>query len=206
MGTRPDVLAHFMWSLPWFPPALYRSLSLRTPLACHLRYSPESLSPHSSVSVSQPVAMALLTLFRLTTIRLLSASSPGIVLVPCIHGRFYEQQRPGVAELSFLLQQSSRYSRRHYQHPPPVLYHTVGRSSSQSAAPGVGFAIVAASGRLRHPILFRGLWSVKRSGSASRGFSHHRRLHHFPALCSNSPPASREVWLLLYCPVSSSIR
>jgi hypothetical protein len=31
-----------MWSLPWFPPALYRSPILRTPSACHPRHSPDS--------------------------------------------------------------------------------------------------------------------------------------------------------------------
>jgi hypothetical protein len=46
---------------------------------------------------------------RLTTIRSLSASSPGFVLFPCVHGRFYEQQRPRAAELSFSLESSSRF-------------------------------------------------------------------------------------------------
>jgi hypothetical protein len=42
-------------------------------------------------------------LSRPTTVRPLSASSPGIVLVPCIYGRFCEQQCPGAAESCFPL-------------------------------------------------------------------------------------------------------
>jgi hypothetical protein len=133
-----------MWSLPWFPPALYRSPFLRTSLACHPRYSPKPPSLHSSVSVSQPIAMALHTLFRLTTIRSLSASSPGIVLVPCVHGRFYEWQRRGAAELSFLFQQSSRYSRRHYRHQPPALYRH-GRPQQLVRVRLQGFLLLACS-------------------------------------------------------------
>jgi hypothetical protein len=55
------LFAHFTWSLSWFPPVLYRSPSLRALPACHPRYSSESSSPYSSVSVSLPIAVALHT-------------------------------------------------------------------------------------------------------------------------------------------------
>jgi hypothetical protein len=40
------------------------------------------------------------------------------------------------------------------------------------------FHLQAASGRLRRSVPIRGVWSIKRSGSSSRGYSHHCRLHH----------------------------
>jgi hypothetical protein len=151
---------------------------------------------------------------RLTTIRSLSASSPGFVLVPCVQGRLYEQQRPRAVESS--------------ASTPCTVSPRMAAAARTSAAPGVfvfcllstafhsrgrtlplrgRFQLQPSSGRPHRPTPLRGFWSVRRSGNASRGYSlllssspsslsslrSGRSLERSPALVLNSSTALREV-------------
>jgi hypothetical protein len=167
-----------MWSLLWFPPALYRSPILRTPFACHPRHSPDSpLSARSQPP--HPDSFC----FHAFMGDFMSSSVPERRNHPS-----RSTSLPGISDATISISPctvSSRLAAAAGIYAASgvfafCLLSTASHPRGRTLHYGVGFAIVAASGRLRRPILLCGLWS---GGSASRGCSHHcRRLHHLPAL------------------------